>query len=291
MNCSSEEKTSLIGWNGVRLQSPYSWETIVSGNNHLIFENDFEPVLQIKWKNVGPVTEQNWSKKSNEWWQLLELTSKEEPLPQPLHPLKDNFSYVRYFRGKEEMESGGICYCGRCQTLIVFQLLSTADNVRDKAAQLLCSLTCHGSDTTLWKIQDFSFTPPGNLHLIDYSFKAGLSRLSFTSTHYFLQICRLAQAKERLASESLETILLTLAGTLELTPETSEDSLTCRASRSPGIAKQVLLRLRKEKPFLEARLWHVPEHNRLLATLVSSKRPITDSDILNCYEHFEIISE
>ncbi len=280
---------SLVGWNGLRLQAPSTWETIVSGNNHLIFEDDFEPILQIRWKNVGPVKESNWRKKSEEWWQLLELTSKEVTLPPLLQPLENTFSHIRYFRGKGPMESGGICYCDHCHTLVVFQLLNATGSIVEKTAHLLGSLICHGSKSTLWRIQDFSLQTPAKLHLNDYSFKAGLSRLSFSSPHYFLQICRLAQAKERLASDSLDNILLTLAGTQELTPETSEDSMMCRASRSPGIAKQVLLRLRKEKPFIEARLWHLPKHNRLLATLISSKRPITDSDIRNCYEHFEII--
>lgn len=289
MNTLPDQEMSLIGWNGLRLQSPSSWETIVSGHNHLIFEDDFEPILQIRWKNVGPVKESNWAKKSEEWWQLLELTSKEVSLPPALTPLKDSFSHLRYFRGKGPMESGGICYCRQCHTLIVFQLLSTTGNVLEKTAHLLSSLACHEFKSTLWRIQDFSLKTPRKLQLTDYSFKAGLSRLSFSSTHYSLQVCRLAQAKERLATDSLENILLTLTGTQDLVPKTSQDSLTCHASRCPGILRQVLLRLRKEKPFIEARLWQVPERNRLLATLISSKRPIADTDILHCYEHFEII--
>ena len=286
---STSTNTIAIGWNGIRLQSPMDWEVIVSEPEHLVFEEDFEPVLQIRWKKIGPLTEKNWSKKSTEWWNNLDLTSREAALPAEMLPLNDTFTHVRYFRGKGPMESGGVCYCSQCNTVIIFQLLSTLSTALAKISQTLSSICCHGSHQTLWQIQDFSIETPLELQLTDYTFKAGLSRLSFSANNYSLQICRLGQAETRLAKESLESTLLTLAGTRELQTEMSSDDMTCHASRCPGLGKQILLRMRKEKPFIEARIWKVAEHDRLLACLISSTRPIPEDNVSYCYETFKIV--
>jgi len=278
-----------IGWNGLRLTSPRDWEVIVSNPEHLLFEEDFEPVLQIRWKNIGVLTEKSWSKKSREWWDNLDLTSREAALPLELQALNDIFTHVRYFRGKGPMESGGVCYCSHCNTVIIFQQLSGTSSRLTKLSQTLTSICCHGFDETLWQIQDFSLKTPLGVQLTDYSFKAGLSRLSFSANNYSLQICRLGQATTRLATESLKNSLLTLAGTRELQVEMSSGDTQCHASRCPGLGKQVLLRMRKEKPFMEARIWKVVEHDRLLACVFSSTRPLLENDMSYCYETFKII--
>jgi hypothetical protein len=256
---------------------------------HLVFEEDFEPVLQIRWKNIGNLTDKSWSKKSSEWWHNLDLTSREATLPPELGTLNTTFTYVRYYRGKGPMESGGICYCRHCNTVIIFQQLSTTGSAIEKIAKALCSISCHGDDQTLWKIQDFTLKTPAETHLTDYTFKAGLSRLSFSANNYSLQVCRLGQAATRLAKESLESILFTLAGTRELQIDLASDDMTCHASRCPGLVKQVLLRMRKEKPFIESRIWQVPEHDRLLACFISSTRPISEGDVNYSYETFKIV--
>ncbi|BHH84412.1 hypothetical protein [Desulforhopalus sp. 52FAK] len=281
--------TIAIGWNGLRLQSPQNWEVIVSEPEHLVFEEDFEPVLQIRWKTIGPLTDKNWSKKSAEWWNNLGLTSKETALPAEMLPLNDTYTHVRYFRGKGPMESGGVCYCSQCNTVVIFQLLSTTTTALTKISQTLSSICCHGFKQTLWQIQDFSIQTPLEVQLTDYTFKAGLSRLSFKANNYTLQICRLGQAATRLAEESLQSTLLTLAGTRELQTELSSDNISCHASRCPSLGKQILLRMRKEKPFIEARIWQVVKHDRLLACLISSTRPISEDDVNYCYETFKIV--
>lgn len=40
-----------IGWNGLTLSCPEKWETIVSGKRHLLFEEDFAPIFELRWQN------------------------------------------------------------------------------------------------------------------------------------------------------------------------------------------------------------------------------------------------
>lgn len=278
-----------IGWNGIQIQVPSQWETIVTGNYHLILEEDFKPVFQVRWKNIGPLASKKWKEKCDQWWQQLGVTSKAIPLPQELSHLTDKFTHTRYYRGQKPMESGGLCYCSHCQKLFFFQQLDSKSEMWKKTAKVLSTLVCHGAPHTLWQVQDFSLTTPTAYSLTDYTFKAGLTRLSFQADNYNLQICRLAQASHHLSSRPLEEILFTLAGTRQLEIEFSRDKQACFGARSPSVGKQILYRMKREKPFIEAKIWIAPEHDRLLTCVASSTRPISAEEVYSCYETLKII--
>ncbi|PHR27099.1 MAG: hypothetical protein COA36_10040 [Desulfotalea sp.] len=278
-----------IGWNGIRLAVPAHWETIVSGPSHLIFEDDFNPVFQIRWKKIGPLSPQKWQEKCDLWWQQLGVAASTVKLPSELNKLTDKFSHTRYYQGKQAMESGGICYCDHCETLFFFQQLSADSNLWKMTEDLLCQLSCHGATDTLWQIQDFSLTTPGQYSLTGYTFKTGLTRLSFSAANYDLHICRLAQASNRLSTQSLEDIHLGLAGTKDLQLDENKNKTLSCGTRAPSLTRQLLLRLRREKPFIESRLWLLEDSDRLLACIAYSKRPIPTNDLNLCYETFKIV--
>ena len=289
MSRTSSLPSATIAWNGIRLLVPVQWEAIVTDKRHLIFEEDFNPVFQIRWKKIGPLNPLKWNEKSDQWWQQLGVASQAITLPLELAHLDDKFTQTRYYRGKEPMASGGLCYCSQCQTLFFFQQLDAKSGGWKKTAEVMTTLTCHGTPNILWQIQDFSLTTPTPYTLTDYTFKAGLTRLSFQADNYNMQICRLAQASHHLNSGSLENLLFTLVGTRQLELELSPDQQTCMGSRSPSVTKQILFRMKKEKPFIETKIWRVPEHDRILACVASSTRPISFDDVSLCYETFKIV--
>ena len=289
MNNSLSSKTLTIGWNGVRVEVPAHWETIVSGHNHLIFEDDFKPVFQIRWKKIGVLDPQKFEEKSDLWWHQLGTTSDAVLFPPELSTLADSFTHSRYYRGRQPMASGGICYSAENKILLFFQQLNNEEAMWQKTAEVLSSLSWHGFIDTLWQIQDFTLTTSTEYTLTDYSFKAGLSRLSFKGNNCNLQICRLGQASHRLKSQSLEDILFTLVGTRQLPVTLSSGKKICSGVRSPSVTRQVLHRMKKEKPFINAKVWLVPEHDRLLAYVASSTRPISPEGVTLCYETFKII--
>ena len=279
----------IIGWNGIRVRVPPQWETIVSNHNHLIFEDNFKPVFQIRWKKIGTLNPLKWKGKSDLWWQQLGVASSETKFPALLSKLTDKFTHTRYYNGKLPMTSGGICYCSHCQTVFFFQQLGAERKIWQKTAEVLSTLTCHGFSDNLWQIQDFTLNTPTQHTLIDSSFKAGLTRLTFEINNCSLHICRLGQATSRLESQSLKDILLTLAGTRELQVGCCQDKKMCSGRRTPSVARQILLRMRKEKPFIESKIWMVPDYDRILACVATSKRPISHNYFDPCYETLKIV--
>jgi hypothetical protein len=279
-----------IAWNGIRLEVPVHWEAIVSGLGHLVFEDDFNPVFHIRWNRLNGLDPKKWQQKSDLWWQQLGVNSQPAALPVELSPLAETFTHVSYYEGSQPFASGGICYCKSCHTLVFFQQQSRKDLQWHDTAEALNSLGCHDCGDSLWCIQDISLHLPASHVLQDYSFKAGLTRMSFTTDRCNLQFCRLSQAQSRLAVQSLPQILQTLAGTTDLELSSASDSTVCSGQRTPSIIGQVLFRMRKEKPFLQAKIWRLPEHDRLLAYIASSTHPLAPADLGSYYENFKIVA-
>ena len=140
----------------------------------------------------------------------------------------------------------------------------------------LTTLSCPSHSGSLWCIQDFSLAIPVSFTLKDYTFGAGLTRLSFTSADLFLQTCKLGPADKRLAQQSLAEILITLSDADDLDILTEENN-SCSGYRNPTIPRQILFRLRRQKPFIRAKIWHDTENNRLLAVVLSSQPPDSTS--------------
>lgn len=187
------------------------------------------------------------------------------------------------------MESGGLCYCSHCHTLFFFQQLNAQKNMWEKTAKVLSTLTCHGESNTLWQVQDFSLSTPKQYDLSDYTFKAGLTRLSLNGDNCNIQICRLAQASQHLNSQSLEDLLFTLSGTRQIMVDSTPDQHECSGSRAPSITQQILFRIKKEKPFMLAKIRHLSEQDRVLCCVASSTRPIFADALRVCYETFKIV--
>ena len=278
-----------IAWNGIRLEVPAHWEAIVSGPKQLVFEDDFTPVFQIRWQHLGGLDPNKWNKTSDLCWQQLAVESHPSRLPVELTQLADNFTHVRYYQGSQPLATGGICYCKDSQTLVFFQLLNKKRLHWHETAKALCSLYSHGLNTSLWRIQDISLQLPSGHLLHNYSFKAGLTRISFTAGHCNLQFCKLSQAERRLAAQSLPQILQTLSGTTDLKIVTDSSNTVCSGQRTPSVVQQVLFRMRKDKPFIQAKIWKVAERDRLLISIASSTHPLLETDLSTYYENFKLV--
>ena len=253
MNNTAPSRLRPVAWNGIRLNVPNHWEAIVSAPGHLIFEDDFNPVFHIRWSHLSELRPHKWQQQSDSWWEKLGVKSRPATLPVELKPLADTFTHLRYYKGKEPLANGGICYCDSCHTLILFQQLNHTNLQEQETANALNSLSCHDLDSSLWKIQDISLRLPEGHFLKDYSFKAGLTRISFTAGSSNLQFCRLSQAKSRLAAQPLPQILQTLAGTKDLNLSIDSTNTVCTGQRTPSVARQLLYRMRKEKPIIQAK--------------------------------------
>ncbi len=290
MPASTGKEKRLIAWNGIHLQIPADWDARVAGQRHLVFERDFQPQLQIRWEHSVPQHPDYLQKKVSQVAGTGGTIIQEKELPRQLREFGDNFGPVACYREASETVKGGICLCNDCSTLILFQLLSTAPTLLHEAGDCLTSIRCHHNSEMLWRIQDFSLSLPVSYILQDYTFGAGLTRLSFCSSDLFLQTCTLGPADTRLSRQSLAEILTTLLDTSDLKLIIKKDDNSCEGHRSPTILKQILLRLRREKPFIRAKIWHDTVNNRLLAVVLSSTIPISSTTLKIC-SRYEIVQK
>ena len=279
-------ESTFIAWNGLQMHIPGDWNLHVGGPRHLVFEKDFQPQIQIRWeKENSRISSQTKSK-------LTAAISKIGRVLPELPPawllLSEKFSHVTGYRQANGFPGGLYFLCPKCKTIFLVQLLTENQTVIDCITTCLLTLTCQQSHQTLWRIQDFSLRTPVSFSLRDYTFGAGLTRLSFCRGELFLHTCRIAPADDRLRQQSLENILQSLSGADELAVTTT-DNIACHGYRSPSIGRQLLFRMRREKPFLWTKIWHDEDNNRLLAVILSSNHPIPEETADNICAHYEIV--
>jgi hypothetical protein len=106
-----------------------------------------------------------------------------------------------------------------------------------------------------------------------------------------LQTCILGPADTRLSRQPLVEIFIILAGIPDLDLVIGEDNNSCEGYRSPTIAKQISFRLRREKPFISAKIWHDTVSNRLLTVMLSSNRPIPMTTTNKICSQYEIVQK
>lgn len=286
----NRKNSKLIAWNGIQLEIPGDWDTRVSGHCHLVFEKDFQPRVQIRWAKPASHTSRPPRKSLEQFAAQMGTVIAEDHFPLEVQQLKDKFGIVTCYQDKGGMIKGGICLCADCHTLVLFQLLSADQTLISEVIDCLSTLLCHNhQEETLWRIQDFSLTLPGSCILQDYTFAAGLTRLSFCHTDYFLQTCTLGPADVRLNQQTLQEILVTLTGTSDLKIATGKDQYSYEGERIPTIPKQILFRLRRDKPFIRAKIRHDIVKNRILTVVLSANRPISRSTTQKISQQYEII--
>ncbi len=291
MTAEKKMQDRQIGWNGIRLTVPAAWETRLGGHNHLIFEADFSPLLEIRWQKSS----KRKSSRSQSIFKRIKKTVTalhEKDLPLEWSFLEDRYYVNCYSKLNDLSFDTGVCVCRQCQTLLLFQLSSQEKKNGQLLVNCLKSLSCHhceADDPTFWSLQDFQLKLPPSYSLIDYSFAPGLTRISFRSRHIVLHTCKLAPADARLTSQPLEKILKSLADIPDLPVQFGKNENICMGHRTPTIGRQLILRFKRIKPFVLAEIRHDSANNRLLAIILESLRPIPPETSQSIYNNYEII--
>jgi hypothetical protein len=174
---------------------------------------------------------------------------------------------------------------------VLFQILATDLDQVKEVNLCLSTLSCHRQAENLWRIQNFTLNLPLKYTLQDYTFAAGLTRLSFLSSDLFLQTCTLGPADIRLSRQTLAEILIALTGTPQLQIVTGENGNSCEGFRNPDFTQQIFFRLRRKKPFIRAVIRYDIDTNRLLAVVLSANRPIAPMELYKITHHYEIIQK
>lgn len=291
-NHSFDQGYRQIGWNGIVFSVPADWEVIVNGPKHILVEHDFRQILEIRWERSGPQTAEvavNRITKSVSKISGTEATRVE--LQKPFCQLKKLKNAKGLSWGNDQQLSAISWLSENEEILFVCHLHHCSGIAVQPVAKLLESIQLQTAGNHLWSIQDFRLELPQSCNFIDYTLAPGLTRLGFCDNDIHLQFCRLAPASERLATHSLSEILNALQGKIDNSEVIQSNDSIVEHMNSPSTIQQILARLRRKRPFQWGRIWHLSEHNRLLAVTAESIRPININTVhqycLN-YENFPI---
>jgi hypothetical protein len=281
----------LTSWNGVTIAAPSSWEAIVSGTNHLHFESELTPIFEIRWEIIPEKSSSNSVHSSIK--QIESLSGKKLcaiQIPEFIDSLLPDFEKFCYTWQDQKEAAVLLLYCRSCTTFFLLQFFHDG-NDSNHPLQYIKSLSCHdnSSNERLWSIQDFRVNIPESYPLSGYNLAAGFTKLSFVKKKTILNVCRIAPAAMRLQQQNLESIFAAL---IELTadePITNVSETMIRYERFPAIGAQIIMRLRKKKPFCLAALWHDKANDRILGVVMEGLHPLdqqTFNSICNSYETF-----
>jgi len=281
----------LVSWNSITLTVPSSWQAIVSDSCHLIFEHKFEAVFEIKWKEVDPHDFSSLSKSSIDQWQKLSgHPLKKCTLQTKNYELFEQFDVSAYTSMKDSPQVIFLCnHQHRMFVMLQFLAPYGKNHPLDSIYKINCLPKTNNSQ--LWAIQDFRFMIPGKYQYTGHTIKAGLTVIHFSYKKWVAHICRVASASIRLNQNTASEILSSLigpdvSGVAEMISDTK-----VRYSSTPSVLRQILLRLQKKKPFVEATLRHDPINDRLLCVILEGTQPIDLQEFGLIEEEYEILPE
>jgi hypothetical protein len=293
VTASIDDSWQTVGWNTITLNCPARWETIITGPTHLLFEENFRPVFELRWQE-----EKRHSKHSIDatLHKIAEETGLlvQDPLPPHWKKLKDTYALKLLADNDTRELQAAILICKECgTTLLLYFFHDLATNHHWDLTQVLSSIRCHEQSTsgkTLWAIQDFQILLPRSFTLSGHNFGAGLTRLSFIDSGLTMHLCRLAGASQRLQASSMLT-LMNLLGDLNISEEDVQHlESEVRHCSYPSIFQQLRSRIKRKPPFHWVILRHHPEYDRLSGLFFFDKKPIPKKMISTILDSYEIFS-
>jgi len=290
-----KEAWTEFAWNGIRFQAPANWQLAQIGARHLVLEDEFAPVMEVKWAKVKG----NFSHRAH----LKRLTSlqkkqvrkkfKSESIPADWEKVLTNFQVSGFsWQGKSTHGQGVILFCPSCRkaTLIQFFCQKSNQNIRT-ASQVLDSFRDHRQDgQVLWSAYDIRAIIPQSYQLKRHRFEAGKFELDFADGSQRICLHRWSLASVLMAEQDLVQLAKTVAGFNKPEPVAGlmNGCPTAEWSLSPKTDWQRWLgRFKHKASYYWLGLWHLEEKNRILGVRAEGKKPL-DTELLDrictCYE-------
>ncbi len=275
-----------LAWNGIRVATPPDWEPGRIGVRHLLIESEAGPAMEIKW---GPVRGR-FSHRSH-FKRLRKITAgrggqaRECPLPAEWRAALDRWEPSGFcWTAGGTAATGAILYCPRSRTGGLVQFFHSLDDsgaVR-LAAAVLDGLRFHGgTGPAPWAVFDIRAQLPGRFALVRHRFDPGRFVLGFSCGRCRIDLYRWAPAAVLLKDRTLVQFAQAMEGLRPLhfqalegaAPAVVEGHSPATASLMERFAAGFGLR-----SVCRARLWQVPERNRILGLRMEDRGEI-DSDV------------
>jgi len=278
-----------VAWNGIRFETPRSWEPARVGSRYLLFEDDARPVMEVKW---GKVTG-----RFSHAAQLKRLSTgkgrKQRPavtpsdLPPPWAAALNAFEGEGFSWRAEGMQArGAILYCPTCRQAAMIQFFGLGSGVRrEDPPRVLASYRDHADrEWAAWSLFDIRALIPDSFRLLRHRFAAGYFELAFGGGGRKICLHRWAPARVLLGRTGLEGFARQRIGFPEGEPVMGawggHPVVEWVVGPAPGRGARWWARFKSRTPYKWLRLWHLEGENRILAVRAESRRP-TDTGLLD----------
>ncbi|MCL7487837.1 MAG: hypothetical protein M8357_06665 [Desulfobulbaceae bacterium] len=259
-----------IGWNSLFLQLPPSWQPAVIYPAYLYFEQDGQPVLEVKWQKIhGRFSAAKI---------LAQLGKSLEPgvepehwdLPEDLHSHLASYTVTGFQLRQEHSHSHGlVIFCPACNRVTLLQWYIDTIREHHQLARILGSFRDHseGSDR-LWTIYDIRAHLPGEAELQSHEFLPGRYTLCFDLKDTAITLYRFKPAAVLLNRKNIGEFGRSL---MDRQPLEEDKDRAFWQFKAEGM-ELLLAKARRNPVFQWMRLWHEPRHNVILGIRAEGKR-------------------
>ncbi len=267
----------LIGWDGIRLNTPAAWHPVAVYTDYLLFEENYQPVCGLKWRQIkGQFDPAKILKKLNKSLANAELHPWQ--IPQSWQPHLLDLTHQGFsWQGESERGYGLLLYEQKSELVLLIQLYRQEPAQVPVIEKMLASLQLHQQqEKQLWSMFDISIRLPKEASLQDHEFLPGSFRLRFSLGKSTLTYYRFKPAAELLRQQTLSTFGANIAGKNTLL-RTDEPSLA-EWQQDDALRLKILARLRKQATCTTTRLWQIERENVILGLKVQGNSPVPDHD-------------
>jgi hypothetical protein len=268
-----------ISWNGISFQVPASWQPVAIYTNYLLFEDQYKPVLELKWQHItGSYSVERILKR------LRSSGRKEDsmtpiPVPREWEQVLQRFNcYPFQWQGAQNTGLGLLIHCRECNltTLLQFYIDEPQHNL--VCLQILQSLSCHFAGSSRdWSIYDIRFSLPVAAELQEQEFQTGRYRISFylQSERLYFSLLRFKPAEMLLAGKGLDSFgQQLLEHDEQIIEPRAADAQFCSWQKMGNRWQRFKASLRKHQADHLLSLRHIPVKNVILGIQARSNRAI-----------------
>ena len=277
-----------ISWNGISIQVPSSWQPVVILNNYLLLEDQYQPVLELKWQQIEGVFSVERILKRLRSSGSRKDSIKARSIPQEWQQSLKAFNcYTFEWQGAENCGTGLLRHCPDCNLTTLLQFYMEEPQHDPVCLHILQTMHCHqDTDDQNWSMYDIAFSLPVAASLQAQEFHTGRYRISFQSGELFFSLLRFKPAEALLSNIGLKGFGRQLLQHGEQYVGRDEDSqLTCwRKEGNSWQRFKKKLRRQQADHFLCLR--HIPEHNVILGVQAKSNQPIDETMVQTIFQNF-----
>jgi hypothetical protein len=286
-----------IAWYGMQFKIPADWQLSQIGIRYLSIEDEFGPVMEIKWAPVkGQFSHSTHLKRLSALQKRqLRKSIKTEPLNSEWAEALSDFKASEFsWRSDSTRGRGVLLYCPTCRNaaLVQFLLKGTSQNQAVSTA-ILNSIRDHRADgQMLWSAYDIRALVPETYQLKGFRFEAGQYELDFAEGHQHVILYRWSMASVLLEKKDLVQFAKTVAsfGRTEPIAGTIDGHDMVEWSTSPAADWQRRLsRFKPKASYCWLGLWHLKAKNRILGVRAEAKKPLDTAVLDHICSHYEII--